>query len=198
LLSLRSASFTPSPAGTKIQVKQMLGRRLRRGKEDKMKSIISINPEDHLSSIVSVINRAFQTVANEFGFTKESVSHFPAFIDKAVIEKQINNGLILYGFIHDAELIGCIGIRNLNDNNTFMIERLAVLPEHRHEKIGTVLMDYAINKIIENDGKIAEVEIVNENIRLKKWYLNQGFLEIRIDHYDFLPFTVGVLTKSLV
>lgn len=58
-------------------------------------------------------------------------------------------------------------------------------------------MNYAINRIKENNGKVAKVEIVYENITLRKWYENQGLQVIAVDVYENLPFKVGVLTKEL-
>jgi ribosomal protein S18 acetylase RimI-like enzyme len=162
-----------------------------------MVQIIPITSDAHIAEICSVINMSFLSVANEFGYTKESVPTFPAFIGKEIIIKQINNGLILYGLLIDDSLAGSIGIKKEKANDLYKIERLAVLPKYRHRKYGKLLMDHVIKEIQKSGGRIAEVEIVNENIKLKKWYLNQGFKEVRIDKYEHLPFTVCVLDINI-
>jgi ribosomal protein S18 acetylase RimI-like enzyme len=162
-----------------------------------MEELVPIRSGDQVEVVTDVINRSFLTVAKDFGFTKESVSHFPAFIGKEVLEKQIHNGLQMFGFISEDTCIGCIGIKREDDNGLYKIERLAVLPERRHNAIGRTLMDFAVKEIRKEGGKRAVVEIVNENTQLKNWYIGQGFLEIRIDTYERLPFTVGVLEKDL-
>jgi len=78
-----------------------------------------------------------------------------------------------------------------------MIERLAVLPDYRHNSVGLKLMKHALNIIKTENGKRVEVEIVNENWRLNKWYIDQGFIKIRIDQYSCLPFNVGVFKKII-
>lgn len=162
-----------------------------------MEEKISIISIDQIEVVTKVINRSFQTVADEFGFTKDSVSHFPAFIDKGVIEKQIRNGLQMFCFLIEDTCVGCIGFKRDNEEGLYKIERLAVLPERRHKQIGRLLMDFVVKEIRRDGGSRAIVEIVNENTQLKKWYINQGFIEIRIDRYERLPFTVGVLEKKL-
>ncbi len=162
-----------------------------------MVRIIPINDDADIVKVCSVINMAFLTVANELGYTKETVPTFPAFIGKNTIINQINNGLKLFGLLLDNSLVGSIGIKKENTEGLFKIERLAIIPAYRHKKYGKMLMDYALNEIHNTGGKIAEVEIVNENLKLKKWYLNQGFREIRIDTYQHLPFTVGVLDINI-
>jgi len=162
-----------------------------------MVQLLPIISDAHIAEICNVINKSFLTVAKELGYTKESVPTFPAFIGKESIIKQLNNGLLLYGLFLNNSLVGSIGIKNEKANDLYKIERLAVLPTYRHRQYGTLLMDHAIKEIQKSGGKIAEVEIVNENINLKNWYLNKGFKEIRIDRYEHLPFTVGVLDKNL-
>jgi len=161
-----------------------------------LQTIRRIEP-DEIPEIRSVINSAFQTVADEFDFTRERSPTFPAYIQDDVLRRQMDNGLILYGGIVDNRYVGSIGIRNAFDHGRFVIERLAVIPGFRHKKIGSQLMQYATEEIIRNHGACIQVEIVNENLKLKKWYLDQGFVEERIDHYDHLPFSVGILVKRI-
>ena len=149
-----------------------------------------------VNDVHKVITQAFSTVAQEFHFTKESVPHFPAFINVDVIQKQIDNGLVMFACVEEENVIGSVGIKK-EDNNIYKIERLAVLPEERHHNIGQMLMNYALERIKEKKGITAVVEIVYENVVLKKWYEKQGFKMKAIEKYDHLPFQVGVLSKDI-
>lgn len=158
------------------------------------------NPKE-LATALDIIKRSFSTVAREFNFTQEIAPAFPAWISGEIINAQIAAGLRLFMFEKNFKAIGCIGVSSCPDSDLFKdlfkIERLAVLPEFRHLGIGKSLMDFAIKEIHKSQGKAAQVEIVNENTRLKKWYIDLGFKEIRIDRYENLPFTVGILHKTL-
>ena len=162
-----------------------------------MERIEIIQTRNDIEKITKVINLSFKTVADDFGFTRQGVPTFPAYIEPVTIENQISKGLCLYGIIKGDRFGGSIGISKSKDMNAFKIERLAVLPEYRHHGVGKKLMDFAYAEIVKNSGTIAQVEIVNENAQLKSWYERDGFFEIRIDTYRHLPFTVCVMNKEL-
>lgn len=158
-----------------------------------MKEITPITTKNAIQGITKTINKSFLSVAKQFGYTKEKVPTFPAFIDETVIQKQIDNGMKLFGYLSNNRYIGSIGYKDTKQPGLFIIERLAVIDKYRHQGIGTKLMKYVIEEIKNENGKIVEVQIVNENNILKNWYLQQGFKEIRIDDYCHLPFRVGIL-----
>jgi ribosomal protein S18 acetylase RimI-like enzyme len=151
--------------------------------------------------ITNILNRAFLTVALNFGFTKESVPRFPAFIDSDLIEKQLNNGLKMYGYKINDKIVGCIGYSFYKDQ-IYFIERLATLPEYRHLGIGKKLMEYIENKIKENGGKTAEIHVVDKNEILVDWYKKMNYKQIRIDKLVDgaikLPFDSCVMNKELI
>jgi ribosomal protein S18 acetylase RimI-like enzyme len=158
-----------------------------------MENIIKINDS---IIITNILNRAFMTVALQFNFTKENAPTFPAFIDCAVIENQLNNGLKMYGYNIDSQIAGCVGYSNYKAQ-IYLIERLATLPEHRHSGIGEKLMGFVENKIINDGGKIAEVHVVDINEILIKWYKKLGYFNIRVEEIKTLPFKLYVMNKLL-
>jgi ribosomal protein S18 acetylase RimI-like enzyme len=146
--------------------------------------------------IASLVNRAFYTVALQFGFTGEKVPSFPAFIDSSVIAGQLAGGLKIFGFKREADIIGCVGYK-CRDDGIYVIECLAVLPEFRHMGIGGNLMKYIENIVKEKQGNKSELAIVDNNQILKKWYKKLGYEEIRIEEYVELPFKVCVMQKAM-
>ena len=130
--------------------------------------------------ITEILNKSFITVAIELNYTKENAPRFPAFINSDVIENNFNNGLKMFGYIINDKIVGCVGYSYYKDN-TYFIERLATIPEYRHLGIGIKLMNFAENKIRENNGKIAEIHVVDENKTLIEWYKKLNFVKIRID-----------------
>ena len=146
--------------------------------------------------ITGILNKAFITVAIQFNYTKENAPKFPAFIEPNIIENGLNNGLKMYGYYLDNQIIGCVGYSFYKDHMYF-IERLATLPEYRHKGIGKILMEYIENKIKENNGKIIEIHVVDENKRLIEWYKKLNYKEIRVDEIKTLPFNSYVMNKIL-
>jgi ribosomal protein S18 acetylase RimI-like enzyme len=157
-----------------------------------------VTSSNEIELATKIINEAFLTVAHEFNFTKEKVPTFPAYITSATIENQILGGLILFIYEENGISVGCIGVSYSKESDYFKAERFAVIPEYRHRGIGKKLMDFIEKKVNQEHGKSIIVEIVNENQRLKDWYIRNEFTEVRIDKYDHLPFMVSVLEKKLI
>ena len=156
-------------------------------------NIIEINDIDLITELV---NRSFITVADEYGYTMENASTFPAFIGSNVIANDIKNGLIIFGYKKDGEVIGCCG-HSKHSDIIYKIKRLAVLPEYRHYGIGKRLMAHNELIIKENGGSIAEVHLVNNNEKLKRWYTENNYREIAIEEVKGLPFKVCIMQKEL-
>jgi len=159
-----------------------------------MENIVEIN---NSKIITEVLNKAFITVAQKYNFTKENAPTFPAFINSDIIENQISNGLKMYGYKKDDQVIGCAGYSYYKDK-IYFIERLATLPEFRHLGIGKKLMQFVENEIKKIGGKIAEIHVVNKNNILREWYKGLNYVEIRIDEIKTLPFNLCVMNKELV
>jgi len=159
-----------------------------------MDNIVEINDS---RIITDILNKSFMTVALEFNFTKENAPRFAAFINSDVIEKQFGNGLKMYGYSLNNQIVACMGYSYYKDQ-IYFIERVATLPEYRHLKIGRRLMEFAENKIIENGGQIAEVHVVDKNRLLIEWYEKLRYIEIRVDEIKTFPFNSLVMNKDLI
>jgi ribosomal protein S18 acetylase RimI-like enzyme len=166
--------------------------------EDNLDTIIELK---NSSIIADILNKAFMTVALQFNLTKENVPEFPAFISPGIIDNQLENGLKMYGYKDNDQIIGCVGYSYYKDQS-YIIERLATLPEHRHLGVGRKLMSFAENKIIENNGKIAEIHVVNINDVLIEWYKKLSYRQIRVEKLADtpveLPFNFCVMNKVLI
>ena len=59
------------------------------------------------------------------------------------------------------------------------------------------LLDKVIDEIKLRKGKYISIGIIDENIRLKKWYLNYGFIEKGTRRFEHLPFIVCFMGINL-
>jgi len=156
-------------------------------------NIVEINDSIFIADIV---NKSFITVARQFGFTGENAPRFAAFIGPNIIEGNIRKGLKMYGYQKGDQIIGCAGYSFYRDQ-TYFIERLAVLPEYRHLGIGKKLMEFAEGKIMGNGGKTAEIHVVDKNTVLIQWYEKLGYEKVRVDELKNFPFNSYVMNKEL-
>jgi ribosomal protein S18 acetylase RimI-like enzyme len=159
-----------------------------------MENIIEIN---NSKIITEVLNRAFITVAQQYNFTKENAPSFPAFIKPDRIDNSLNNGLKMYGYKIDNQIVGCVGYSYYKDQ-IYLIERLATLPEYRHLGVGKKLLQFVEDEIKNIGGKSVEIHVVDKNIVLIEWYKKLNYVERRIDEIKTLPFNSYVMNKELI
>ena len=163
-----------------------------------MVTIRIINKAIDSDAAVKVLREANATIAKELKLTPENAPTHPAFISTERFKEQFTHGKEFYVAELKGQIVGLVGIEKAPaEHATFYIERLAVLPEFRHQGIGKYLMDCATDRAIENRGKMVSVAIINENTRLKKWYCQLGFVEKETKHFEHLPFTVCFMKKEL-
>ena len=130
-----------------------------------------------LPECAGVIRKSFQTVADEFGFTPENAPRFTAF---AVTEDLLawhmyGEHRLMYVDEEGGVIRGYYSLR-LQGNGECELGNLSVLPEYRHRGI-----------------KVINLGIVEENIRLRKWYERHGAVHTGTKKYDFFPFTCGYM-----
>jgi ribosomal protein S18 acetylase RimI-like enzyme len=160
--------------------------------------IVALDLEKEITTCVEVICRSFQTVAAEFGITRENAPTNPAFMTLERIQGAAAKGAVFFGAFPGKVMEGCVAVEPSHDDpRIFYIERLAVLPESRHKGLGRMLMSHAEAFIKERGGATASIGLMNENTALKNWYLSLGFMETRIQKFPHMPFTVCFMEKRL-
>lgn len=164
-----------------------------------MKTFTPISPESDLAAVVKVLNRSHGTVAQQFGFTRETNPSNNAFIDEATLRTQLHAGINLYGLTVEGELVGCIAVeKSTTETDTYYIEKVSVLPEYRHRGFGIGLMDFATALIREAGGRFVSIALIDSHPVLKSWYLSQGFEQTGVKAYAHLPFSVCFMRKELI
>ena len=147
-------------------------------------------------AVVEVLRESFATVVRDFGLTPENCPTNAAFIDCEALEHQIREGLRLYGYFEGRALAGVVGVKQL-DSESYTIDKLAVLPVHRHQGIGVRLLNYALRVICDAGGSEAHIGIIDENKVLKEWYQKHGFVEGEAKDFPQLPFRVCFMDKAV-
>ena len=162
--------------------------------------MVSINPidvEHDLDRLLHVIKKSFLTVADEFGLSEKNAPTNPAFLKMDSLEKSIMNNVDFYIAKIENEVVGCVGVQPGKAAGEYYIERLAVLPSHRHNDIGRQLLEHAVKEIKTRKGEVISVGIINENIILKQWYQKFGFETCDVKVFSHLPFTVCFMKIEL-
>lgn len=163
----------------------------------KNRMIKELKSEEDFISCTDVIRKAFKTVADEYNLTPSNAPTHPSNLSVTSLKEAVRKGAVFYGLQINGKTIGCIGIEKSPEAHKYYIEKLSVLPEKRHNGYGKMLMDIACEKILQNDGKLISIGIINENIILKNWYLRYGFNEKALKRFEHLPFEVCFMEKEI-
>lgn len=155
-------------------------------------AIKKINNE--FEECAKVIRDSFITVADEFNITRENAPTNPAFAEADTLIKMKEKGIEMYGAYEDDKCVGFVAIQKAREG-CFYMERLAVLPEYRHNGYGKDLIDFVFDYVKNHSGKKISIGIINKNRILKDWYIKNGFDETGKRVFKHLPFEVCFMDK---
>ena len=153
--------------------------------------IRKINKND-LNECLAVIHQSFHTVAERFGLTRENCPKHTSFMPIYYLETQMKWGWDMFALCCGEKIVGYMSLSK-EDDHTFELHNLAVLPEFRHNGYGKMLLDFAKEQVISLGGHVIKIGIIEESTVLKNWYMSNGFVPTGTKKYDHLPFTSGYL-----
>ena len=148
--------------------------------------------QDDLKNCLSVIRESFQTVAEEFGLTRENCPKHTSFLPLSYLETQTKWGWHMFALYAGKRMIGYMSLSKESDG-VYELHNLAVLPEFRHRGFGKTLLDHAKETVKAMGGSKIKIGIIEESIVLKDWYIANGFVHTGTKKFDHLPFTSGYL-----
>ena len=151
-----------------------------------------------LSACADVIRRSFRTVVDEFGFTEQNAPRFTAFAmtEERLLWHMDGEHRIMYLDEEDGMPCGYYSLL-LRGEGACELGNLSVLPEYRHKGIGGRLLAHAMERAKEQDCRVMEFSIVEENTVLRNWYESSGAVHTGTEKYDFFPFTCGYMKIPL-
>ncbi|MBE6954211.1 MAG: GNAT family N-acetyltransferase [Ruminococcaceae bacterium] len=147
---------------------------------------------EDLPAAHAVICESFQTVAADFGLTRENCPKHTSFLTLHDLQARFADGRLMFGLYAGTALAGCFTLSRRNDV-TWELNHLAVLPHARHQGFGQKMLRFAKNLVIALGGRQIELSIIEESEILKSWYVENGFRHTGTKKYTHLPFTSGYL-----
>ena len=151
---------------------------------------------EELGEAARVVRGAFATVAEEFGLTRENCPTNGAFLPDGRLEAQFDAGVRIAGAFAEGAMIGFAAV-DLSDAVKPELEKLAVLPQHRHKGAGRLLAGWAAEQARSAGAKALRIGIIEQNARLRAWYERLGFRHTGTRVFPHLPFTVGFMEMPL-
>ncbi len=97
---------------------------------------------------------------------------------------------MMFGYFTDNKIVGFLGMK-MHEGGILKLDDIIVLPEYRQLGYGKKLLDFCKVKAKELGAAQILLGMIDDNKRLKKWYEENGFINIGYKNYDGAPFTVG-------
>jgi len=160
-----------------------------------MLEIREITTEVQLEETIAIVRAAFAGVADDMGLTRENAPSHPAF---TTLERMfaMQQRMPFFGLYLDGAQVGCAAIEKASDT-VYYLERLAVLPAHRHKGYGEKLVGFVMDYARERGGKKVSLGMINSHKILKDWYKSLGVVETGTKQFENLPFTVCFMDKEV-
>ncbi|MBP3330223.1 MAG: GNAT family N-acetyltransferase [Clostridia bacterium] len=158
--------------------------------------IIQVEDKEQLNICLEIIRSSFITVAEEFGLTENNCPSHTAFMTIDKLEKQFDEVRPMFLFYKENVPVGYFSLAKCSEIE-WELNNLAVLPAYRHFGIGKAIVDYAIGIVKNYGGNKISIGIIEENTKLKNWYLKLGFKYISTRKFEHLPFTVGFMELEI-
>jgi len=154
-----------------------------------MSTIIREATKQDSSILTYLIKKSFSDVAERFNLTLQNAPSHPSNCTEDWTIKAIEKGIKFYILEHENIPCGCVALDQANAEICYL-ERLGVLPGCRNNGFGKALVNHIILEAKKLKLKRIEIGIIAENLILKKWYINQGFIEKSTVKFEHLPFLV--------
>lgn len=154
--------------------------------------------EGELKDILALLHNSFKPIAVELGLDEKKDPENAAFLSLADLKSSFQKkGSSFYVLEINQEKAGLIAFEKSNDSSDiFYITKLCVLPKYRHQKIGEKLLLHTFNTAQNQGLQEIYLYLINENTKLKKWYLSFGFKEIKTE--KFQHYSLCYMKKSLI
>ena len=153
---------------------------------------------EEIPECVRVIRRSHQTVADEFGFTPDNAPRYVAFATDAgrLAWHMDQEHRLMFLDEENGAVRGYYSLL-LKENGECELGNLSVLPEYRHQGIGTKLLKHAMDTARKQKCRMMRLSIVEENTVLRQWYERNGAVHTGTEKFDFFPFTCGYMLIQL-
>lgn len=146
--------------------------------------------------ITDIVRQSFQDVALRFGLTIDNCPRHPSNCQVKWIDDAMRKGVAFFILEVEHRPVGTIALEQASAEVGY-IERLGVLPAHRRQGFGHLLVEHALSRARQRRLKQIDIGIIGAQTELQRWYERFGFAAIRRAVFDHLPFEVLFMSRSI-
>lgn len=152
--------------------------------------------KEDIPLLAELTRRSFADVAERFNLSRENAPRHPSNCTDEWVSKDMERGVCYFILEEDKKAAGCVAVERASPE-TWYLERLAVLPEHRKRGRGKALAEHALAEAGRLGARSVGIGIIAEQAELKNWYRKLGFMEGESRDFPHLPFRVTFMACPL-
>ena len=152
--------------------------------------------EHQLPDCLKTLHAAFGESAKIYGYTRESYPSSGAFITLDDLMQAKKRGVHMYAAYVEGVVAGYVQLEKL-EMGVYAFRRFAVLPQYQKLGIGRALVSHCRARAELYGGKKLTLIMINQNQRLKDFYISNGFRVVRTALDSSYPFEYSVMELEL-
>ena len=150
-----------------------------------------------LPMCLETLHLAFSESAEKFGYTKESYPSSGAYITLEELENAKERGVHMYAACVEGGVVAGYVQLEKTAMGVYAFRRFAVLPEYQKLGIGRALVSHCREKATLYGGKKLTLIMINDNEKLKEFYISNGFKVINTLNDGAYPFEYSLMELEL-
>jgi ribosomal protein S18 acetylase RimI-like enzyme len=151
---------------------------------------------ENASDLAIVVSESNKGVAEQFGINADNNPKHPSFYTKEWVISDFDRGEEYFLLTQYNKAIGCVAFEQPRSDTAYL-NRLSILPNHRHKGAGELLVRHIFKYAREKDIVKVSIGIIASHDILKSWYISLGFVETHTRNFEHLPFDVTYMHYEL-
>ena len=152
--------------------------------------------EHQLPDCLKTLHEAFGESAKIYGYTQKTYPSSGAFVTLEDLAEAKARGVHMYAAYVDGVVAGYVQLEKL-EAGVYAFRRFAVLPQYQKLGIGRALVSHCRARAELYGGKKLTLIMINQNQRLKDFYISNGFSVVRTAKDESYPFEYAVMELEL-
>lgn len=152
---------------------------------------------EQLPLCLETLHSAFGESAKRLGYTKETYPTSAAYITLEELIEAKDRGVHMYAAcVEGGKVAGYVQLEKQGDG-VYAFRRFAVLPEYQKLGIGRALVSHCRDRAALYGGKKLTLMMINDNKKLKEFYISNGFAVVSTHRDGTYPFEYSIMELEL-
>ncbi len=152
---------------------------------------------EQLESCLETIHAAFGESARIFGYTKQTYPQSGAYLTLEELTAAKAAGVHMYAAcVEGGRVAGFVQLQKTAAGE-YSLRRFAVLPQYQSLGIGRALISHCRDRAALYGGRKLSLLMIDENQKLKDFYISNGFHVTSTQSSDEYPFVYSIMELDL-